>query len=271
MELAIPANWGEIIEAGQYLDTVKILNTEYASEAAMKMELVKLFSGLNGFDLGKEMKAGNEAQRKKKAEQLDLLIALQLMEDVFPELDFLKEEKFTENPLPTFELNGIIYAGPDARLLNQTGEEWTISHHANTVYYKTKDEKHLLALIAANYHRVKNEKRSALNADEMKEDAEAFKALSAEMKLGIYLWYYNCEHWWSKKYTELYGEGDEKNGKPDKGKEIWELMFTLSGSELGTNYDRVQQRNRQEIFMALEKLEKDAQKREMDEMSNLAR
>lgn len=243
----------EIIDAGKYSDTIKLLNKPYKNESEARWEMLKMLSGLNGFELGKQLGAGNSKQRAAVAAQISEEDAIEIAEQVFPALDFIFDnEPFFENPIPTFKHKGVTYQGPDKKLLNQSGAEWTVSHHAQVAYHGSKERKHLCDLIAANYQPVINGVRSEFEKDKM--DAKGFETLPDEIVNGIYIWYLHCENWWGEKYAQLYG-ADEATNKKAKGKEVWDLMFELSGCELGANYDRVQTRSRQEIFMALTKLE----------------
>ena len=108
-------------------------------------------------------------------------------------------------------------------------------------------------LVAANYHTLENGKRKAFDSDAMGRDIDALKDLPKEIIAGVYLWYTHCDTWWQAKLTELYGES-EKETEPS-GKEIWSLIFQLSGNKIGTDFDQLQSRSRQQIYLALEEME----------------
>ena len=250
--ILLPANMQEIIASGKYLEVIKLLNKSYKNESDARWEMLKMLCDLDGFEIGKQLGAATPKQRRAIAERISDEDALEIAEQCFPALDFIfNNEPFYANPIPTFEHKGISYQGPDNKLLNQTGAEWTISHHAQVAYHGSKQRKHLCDLIAANYHPVVDGIRTTF--ENSKIDTKDFETLPDEIVNGIYIWYLHCENWWGEKYNVLYD--DEVSKKKAKGKEVWDLIFELSGCELGSNYDRVQTRSRQEIFMALSKLE----------------
>lgn len=253
IEVALPADMHEIISAGKYPDMIRVLSNTYKNQATARLAMLQALTGFNGFDLGIELGAPRPVDRNRSAESIDEYDAAEITDKLFPELDFIfNNEPFYTNPIKQFTHNGIRYEGPDDKLLNQTGVEWTISHHAQIMYQNTQEEKHLQTIIAANYHEVIDGTRSAL--DETAMDKKGFTALPPEIVRGIYIWYLHCEAWWNAKYVKLYLL-DDKGSKPAKGKEVWDLIFELSGCQLGTNYDMVQTRTRQQIYLALDKLE----------------
>jgi hypothetical protein len=273
IELDLPANWQEIFEAdskltgaietGYYCRLMRILGTEYKGDGdgTARFEAIKMFTGLTGYKLGVALNLGTRAQRRKAAARPNVYAISQIVGEAFPALDFIfKREPFYENPIPQFTHKGITYQGPQKRLLNQTGHEWSITHYAHVQYHQTGDDKHLCDIIAANYHRVLNGQRLPLNEHTLATDSAAFATLPDEIKQGIWLWYNNCEDWWNQQYMLLYGEGD--GAGTTQGKAVWDLMFELSGASLGKDFDKVMHRSRQQIYMALDKLEERRQKME---------
>lgn len=265
IEFALPANMEEIIAAGKYLPVVEVLNTVYKNQSEARWAMLQTLTGLTGFDLGKQLGAPTPASRTAAAENIDWYDAMEIADNVFPAMDFIFDnEPFLTNPIKQFTHNGILYEGPDDKLLNQTGAEWKISHHAQVLYTKTNDEKHLRTMLAANWHPVVTGNRCMLCEDAMEQ--KQFDTLPVEIVRGFYLWYLHCEKFWNDKFELLYINADTES-KPAKGKEVWDLMFELSGNSLGVNYDIVQTRTRQEVFMGLEKLEKTRQELERQSKS----
>lgn len=265
IELALPDNWNEIIDAGKYMDVIHLLNTPYENESDARWAMLQMLTGVNGFDLGIQLGATTPVSRKKAAEKIDWYDAMEIAENVFPALDFIfSNKRFYKNPVKQFTHNDITYQGPDDKLLNQTGAEWTISHHAQILYSQAPkspegdlNTKYLRTIIAANWHAM-NEAgdRGVLNEHTM--DEKGFDTLPEELVKGIYMWYLHCENWWNEKYSKLYE--DEGKGKPAKGTDVWDLMFELSGCSIDARFNEVNTRTRQQIFMALQKLEQNRQR-----------
>jgi hypothetical protein len=271
IELILPDNMGEIIKAGKYAAMIKLLNTPYPNEAAARFEMLKMLTGMNGYDLGVQLGAGNTKGRKRLAENISDEDAMEIIEQVFPALDFIfGNEKFYINPFPQFEHKGITYAGPSSgRLSDQTGEEWMVSHQQHFLYTATAEEgaepdiQYLRMVVAANYHRVLDGKRTSFSEETLVEDAEAFKDLPEEIIKGIVVWYNHANAWWAENFEWLFGGEEKDTAQQADGKEIRHLLFELSGNKLDSAWDVLCKRSRQDIVYALDRLEK--RREEMEE------
>lgn len=286
IEILLPADWSEIIKSGKYREVIKLLNTPFESEAHARFEMMKLLTGMNGFDLGKQLGAGNSKQRNKVAELISIEDAMEVAEKVFPAMDFIfGNEKFFVNPFPTFKHKGITYQGPDSgRLSDQTGEEWMVSHQQLWLYSQIQDVstsfgsaqddspmKHLRMMVAANYHRVMDGKRSSFSEAQLDQDAEALKDLPDEIVLGIVMWYNHADAWWADNFAWLF-TSEGKQGMPTEepdGKEIRHLLFDLSGNKIDDAWDVILKRSRQDIIYALDRLEQ--RREEMEEAAEAAK
>lgn len=261
LNLASPANMEEIVKAKLYLPVIEVLNSKYANPEASRMAMLQALGILDGYKIGVLMGAGNKAQRAKVADDTSIVVAAQLVEHVFPMLDFIyNNEPFYDNPLPIIKHKGISYAGPSKRLIDQTAEEWMICHQLQHRYSKSQDISILRELVACIYHPASKGKRGQYSDAGFEAQREAFKTLPDAVVYGVYLWYTHCDAWWPNKFPHLFSDGEEnKGGEPSQGLEVRHIVFELTGNTIGTEWDTVKLRTRQELFYALDRLD---QKRE---------
>jgi len=257
MEIKLPANWTEIIDSGKYLQVIKILQTP-----APDVEHVKsaLFIALTGYNVSTELN-GVPLENTSISE---LMLAATLIDEVFPMLEFITGRvAFYKNPLRVIEHEGKKYIGPDDRLVNQTGEEWSLSHHAEHLYTVTRDKQHIIALLAANWHlgiSINPDNPDALIRTQYSESShekamEAFVSLPDEVLFGAFLWYQHADEWWSKKFPELFGANEEGPAIKPSGFEVRNIIFELAGNKLDDAWDKLQTRRREDIIYALQRLE----------------
>ena len=250
MEIKLPANWDEIIKAGKYLPVIKALQQPYNSNEACMYALFKCLTGYTGADAFADVPLDNTSMA-------ELTFSAALVDEVFPHLAFITERTpFYINPIPHFTHKLTTYKAPDERLINQTGEEWSISHHAEYMFKQTGNRLHLVTLVAANYHAASQKVgRIAFNEKEFEKACAELADLPDEILHGIYLWYQHADDWWTLQFPQLFA-GDE-DSKPVKatGMEVRNIIFELAGNSLGDAWDKLQARNRQDIIYALDRLE----------------
>ena len=255
MELKLPANWDEIIAAGKYPAVIKILTTEHPDPEHCKYAL---FKELTGYDV--RLQFDNLPMQENS--MAELFLSATLVDEVFPMLDFItRRTPFYKNPLKQFkhECQGYYepkwFTGPEDMLMNQTGEEWSISHHAEHMYKLTGDKSHLINLVAANYHITQNGGRSAFNEAQFETDIKTLADLPDNIIYGIYLWYQHADEWWSEKFPHLFAGGNDSKPVQATGLEVRNIIFELAGNKLDDAWDKVQKRTRQDIIYALDRLE----------------
>lgn len=249
MEVKLPAGWDEIIASGKYLEVIKILQTAYESPEHCK---TALFFCLTGYDLAGQL----NTVPLEKTSVSELVFAATLVDDVFPMLEFIVQRTpFFKCPLPVIWHNDKFYKGPEERLMNQTGAEWSISTHAEFMYHSTGDKAHLLHLVAANWHQVVNEKRSALTEEQEEQAVKELADIQEEVLWGAYLWYQHADFWWTKRFPHLFTGSEEGASPKATGMEVHNILFELAGNSLGDSWDKVPKRTRQDIIYALDRLE----------------
>lgn len=257
LEIALPADWHEVVKAGKYGAVQRILHGNYPSEAALRMALLTELTGIDGLTLGKQLGAGNTMQRNAMADAIDDFLAEEIIESCFPALDFLLQEPtLTDNPYPSFIHDGVTYKGPDNKLNNQTGHEWRISHHALFLHGQTQDLKHLYILLAANYHRCTPAgERLPLCEEEMLRDAQHLSTINTDVLYGFLTWYMVNDQWWFNHFEHLFPEeGEGSAAVTATGQEVQHIIFELAENSIGANWDVVNQRTRQDLFYALDRL-----------------
>lgn len=254
VELTLPANWSEIIKAGKYAAVARVLNGNYDDEAQQRLAILFALTDMTPVEFGKLLGKSGMILEDLSQLNLDDFFAAEVLQNVFPALDFIFDgTPFYENPLPRFTHKGIEYAGPGTRLHDQSGEEWMISQQAQVLYRQGKDMMHLRLLLAANYHRVADGQRTALDENLMLQDAEDFATLSEEILYGIMLWYNHCDNWWYDKFIHLFPQGDDNEALD--GKEVRNIIFELSGNKIDQSWDVVKKRSRQDLFYTLDRLD----------------
>lgn len=253
---ALPENWTEIVQTKKYADVAAVNAMQGIGNEQARLLLLERLAGMSGYAIGKALKAGNAKERSALADTLDLLVAEQLMEEVFPILDFLFEEPYTTNPLPSFWHRGICYAGPDEKMQSQTGWEMEECAWAYAEYTKTGDEDMLNHLIGALYR----PKRFLFFGDAVKfapravdKNAQRLKTLPMGTKLSILLFYQMCEAWWAKEYAFLYEGGASEETEERDSLGVSKLLRHLSGGRRGT-VNNVRDMQRHEIYFELAEL-----------------
>jgi hypothetical protein len=246
MDFKLPADWDEIISGDAYQAVIRTLLKEYPDKESAYVAMFKVLTETN---LENDIPLGDSAGQ--------LAVAMQIKEEIFPMLDFIFDRKpFYTQPIPSFKHLDNYYKGPEKYLANQTGAEWAISHHAMFLFNKTNNVSYLRTLIAANYHQMANGERTDFDEKTFEKDMEAFKGLPDWLLHGFALWYNHADEFWMIKYPDVFeSEGEVPAQKPD-GTEVRKILFELAGNSLGEAWDKVQQRNRQDLMFALDRLEK---------------
>lgn len=246
----LPETWQELIATGHYPAAAEILFSG-KPEAAMRVQLMALLSGFNGYELGKLLKAATNKQRQ--AAQVSHFIATQIFEEVLPALDFIFKQPLLENPLPQIVVDGATYTGETGRMEKQTGGNMEHCAWAASEYYNTKDEQYLTELLAGLYnHRTQ---------------AQKFAAAPRPLKLGALLYYNFVEEWWRTQYSFLYddpaepipGSDAEEPAKADS-LQTSRLIRMLAGNKRGT-VEQVRLMPRDEIYFELAEISREAEDR----------
>ena len=71
---ALPENWTEIVQNNLF-GKVAAINAESPSREAAQLKLLQDLCGMNGFAIGKALKAGNKTERTELAARLNDQIA----------------------------------------------------------------------------------------------------------------------------------------------------------------------------------------------------
>jgi len=246
---SLPENWEEVIRTGKYMEVVRINYTE-TDVAEAKKQMLFALAGMTPERVAKAMNLATATDRKKKAAELDLYMAVQIVEEVFPALDFIFEPQlFTINPIPFIEHQGRGYYGHTDNLTKQTGAEMEDAGWAYAEYVKSGDEMFLNHLVASLY-RQSGEKYSK---EGVEKQAKAFATLDPLVKRGVLLWYEMCEQWWKRQYEFLYtGTGEPQDIDSLSNSR---LIRALAGDKRGT-VNAVREMSRDEIFFELSELER---------------
>lgn len=252
---ALPENWDEVIDRGKYLEVVRINYTETDITQA-KIRVLSALSGLDGVALGGALGAATAEKRGEQAASLSAFFALQVVEELFPLLDFIfTPELFTRNPLAVIRHGGKKYYGHADNLTRQTGAEMEETGWAYTEWIKTNDEKYMDHLVAALYRPA----GTLFDREAVTGRAAVFATLDPVVKRGVLMWYEMCEEWWRRQYEALYRSA-EKEGERDSLANS-RLMRTLAGEKRGT-VNAVREMSRDEIFFELSELERERQQME---------
>lgn len=261
---ALPESWAEVIKHGKYLPVAETLYTRFESKDHAKVRLLEMLSGLTGYELGKLLKAATPAERQAAALQLSPYFALQVLEEIFPELEFLFTEVFTENPLPVVQCGALRLYGPADKLAKQTGAEMMATAWAYAEYVKTENPEYLHTLIALLYRprwfyfTGPRATADALTAWLIKQVAK----LPVPVKCGILLYYEMCEKWWRQTYAHLYDPDTSDNEAAEiDSLAVSRIVRSMAGAKRGT-VEQVKLLTRDEIYFELHELKREADEAE---------
>jgi hypothetical protein len=251
-------NWNEIIDAGLYNDVIAVLHKAEPLDINKMNMLQVLCPDFNGFTIGKMLGAGSKAERQKLSDFFNDGLASQIIDAVFPILNFMYDgHEFYKNPYPMLKHNGVVYKSPMERLVNQSGWQWEISHHAQVRYIETQDMNALADLVAANFV----PEGEQFSEEVMDQTKSAFATLSPVVMLGFYLWYCHADHWWAKQFPWLFPSDDDdeeqsvKQRKPADPMAVRDIIFALADGKADKSWDEVKARSRQDLIYIMDKLE----------------
>lgn len=260
LSFSLPENWAEVIHAGKMIPVVEtLLLKEDLARNKLRM-LSVLCPELNGYTIGKLSKAGNSQKRKALADGMSDFLSAQIVDLLFPCLDYIyAAEDFYENPLPKIAVNGVEYIALEEKLINQTGEQWSIAYHAQVLYSQSQDHKHLRSLMAVSYMRIVDGVSVPFSDSEFTQTLNAFSSLSIAELTAFYMWYLHADRWWMDKFPWLFPQDDETDtapsSTPNDGLNIRNMVYELSGGKPTADWDVVKKRTRQDIIFALDRLE----------------
>ena len=259
---SLPENWQEVINAGKMVQLVEALLIAEPIERNKLRVLSILCEGFNGYELGKAAGAGNKKERKKLSDKISLQFVQGIVDQVFPVLDFIyTSAHFYTNPLPIVKIGDKEYKCCEERLVNQTGEQWQIAFHAQTLFSATNDERHLRALMASCFVPVINGKPIQFSDENFTTTLSEFESLSIAQLNTFLMWYIHADRWWMEKFPWLFPEGEEKEeNEPvseNDGLTIRNIIYQLAGNRPTSEWDTVKKRTRQEIVYALDRLEEE--------------
>jgi len=250
----LPENWTEIVQNNLF-EKVAEVNATCTTREQAQLVLVELLSGMNAYAVAKAFGAATPEQRNALAQNISHQVAAQMMEEVFPCIDFIFNEPCTINPLPELLHKGIRYQGPDEKLQSQTGYEMEECAWAYAEYTKTGDVKYLNRLVATLYRPCRFiwlGKAKAYNPGETDANEKRLASLSLKTKLSILFFYQMCEAWWAKEYAFLYDtepDTEKANDKVDS-LSVSRLIRGMAGGKRGTIND-VRAMQRHEIYFEL--------------------
>jgi hypothetical protein len=248
----MPENWTEIVQNNLF-GKVAAINAESPSREAAQLQLLQDLCGMNGFAIGKALRAGSAAERTELAARLNDQIAAQIMDEVYPMLDFIFNEPYTHNPLPELWHRGLRYHGPDEKLQTQSGWEMEECAWAYAEYSKTGDIKFLNRLVAVLY-RPRPWLwfgKSAYKAGAVEANEKRVAAWPLSTKLSILFFYQMCETWWAQEYSFLYDPQPEGSKAPTiDSLAVSKLIRNMAGGKRGTIND-IRNMQRNEIYFEL--------------------
>lgn len=243
----LPENWQEVIKAGKYVPLMAALQLQGNAQQLRHLALLAI-TGIAADDLADGM-----------------MVATTLMDEVYPALDYIfKPEAFTECPIPSFtEFLESFYAPLD-KLADQSAGEMEECGWAYAEYTKTQDEQYLNHLVAALYLPESEGNSMAkrhFDKNSVAARTKLFERLTPACKLGILLWYENCEHWWAEQNGNLYKkQSTAKDGEeiePIDSLAISRLVRKLAGLVRGTVEDIRKTMRRDEIYFELQERERE--------------
>lgn len=259
---ALPENWGEIIKMGKMVPLVEALLLSEPIEVNKMRVLSLLCDGFNGYAIGKLSGAGNKKERINLSKEIDDFLAAQIIDIVFPCLDFIySAEHFYEQPFPTIKIDGIEYKALSDKLTNQSGEQWSIAYHAQVLFMKSNNVEHLRAMMAASYLPLENNVCLPFSESLFDKILDAFKSISIAELQAFYMWYIHADRWWMEKFPWIFPSSDDDEDispsdlKNNDGMNIRNIIYELSGGKPNADWDVVKRRSRQDIIYALDRLE----------------
>lgn len=259
---SLPETWEEIIKMGKMVPLVEaLLLTEDINANKMRV-LSILCNGFDGYTLGKLSGAGNKKERIDLAKEIDDFLAAQIIDLIFPCLDFIySAEHFYVQPIPSITINGKEYKSLSDKLVNQSGEQWSIAYHAQVLFMKSNNVEHLRAMMAASYLPVKKGVALPFSEELFDEILEAFKIVSIAELQAFYMWYIHADRWWMEKFPWIFPDADDEAEttpaelKNNDGMNIRNIIYELAGGKPNADWDIVKKRTRQDIIYALDRLE----------------
>lgn len=259
ISLLLPENWSEVIHAGKMIAVVEtLLLKEDIATNKLRM-LTVLCPALNGYTMGKLSNAGNSKKRAKLADGMSNFLSAQIIDLLFPCLDYIySAEQFYEHPLPKITIDGTDYISLENKLINQTGDQWSIAYHAQSMYSQTENEAHLRALMASSYLRLHDGMAVPFSEQELELTLKAFGSLSSAELQAFYMWYIHADKWWMDKFPWIFPAPDDEDAPstaPNNGLNIRNMVYELSGGKPTADWDVVKKRTRQDIIFALDRLE----------------
>lgn len=264
-KLKLPESWAEIIQLNKYNQVIACLYKDHATDEAQRIELFTILTGFDGYRLGKILKSATPAERMSKADEINFAFAMELKEKIFPQLDYIFAGPLV-CPYPTLQINNTLLKAPGERIYDQTGHEMMLSHFSMTHYAESAHASHMNMLIAINYHIAIDGKRQKFNEELLDEIYKLIETVDFETKIGIYHWLCKCDEWWYEHYKHLF-DGDELTITPtmEEQADTWrKLLLKLADNKMGADYDRVIARTRQDLFFLLDELDKEVQKKEIE-------
>lgn len=260
----LPENWAEVIKHGKYLPVATAFYQRSETRDHAKLKFLELLSGMNGYELGKILKAATQKERQTAALELSPYFALQVLEEIFPELEYLFNEVFTDNPLPVVRCGALRLYGPAEKLAKQTGAEMMATAWAYAEYVKTGNPEYLHTLIAMLYRpRMFYFIGPRLTADALTPWLiKQVAALPVPVKCGILLWYEMCEKWWRQTYAHLYEPDTSDNDATEiDSLAVSRIVRSMAGAKRGT-VEQVKLLTRDEIYFELHELKREADEAE---------
>jgi hypothetical protein len=276
----LPENWDEL-NAAKYVAVFRSLAKKSVEGQEMteqdyfldillqwwQTDAAKL-CGLNWWEAFKQRFSKNQIH-------IPTLLMLELQEEVFPFMKFLFDDKklCTTNHLIEFEHEGVVYAGPAAKLLNVTGAEMEVSEYCYAAYIaQNRSRKQEISLLATLW---RESKEDALNGDfrepfnEHSIDARerAFSTLPDEMVTAMRVFYEHCMRMWIGRYPKVFKKGSD-NEKPDPM--AWRKLNRAIAGEKRGSVKEVQALKVSDIFFELNEMEKERKRMEdfYDKMKN---
>lgn len=258
----MPENWAEVIKLGRYQAFIESLMQPGEPDEA-RWRALQALAAFNGYDIGKEFRAANTAQRHELAELTDSFLAMQVEEELMPAMAFIFDEKklepLIECPIPFIQIGLRKYYAPDEALRCQTGEEMEATENAYMLYREDGKEENLHRMVAMLYRPRKwlpdgkEDVRQPMDDAGVAKREKLFANLEPWQLQGILFWYEQCNLYYSRFYDELFRGSD---GEPDPL--AWsKIIRAIAGDKRGTVNEVRERMTRSEIFFELEQLEAD--------------